>query len=100
MKIHGLTTSLHVQASELGSSLADRLRINAVQALRGMSFIRKGQGNDNTTAYIGDMQSRATRMRIQAYIWAMRAGFWISHALQSGWDNLWAVLSWLIPFRI
>ena len=91
-------TVLMYQASALGSSLADRLRINAVHALRGMSITRKGQEDEPAAAFIGDMRSRVTRLHIQVYIWAMRAGFWVSEAIMSTWGTVRVAVSWLSPF--
>lgn len=88
-----------IQAAALGASLTDRLRINAVHALRGMAITREGQADSDRPVYIGDLSSRATRLRIQVYIWAMRTGFWVCHAAVSAWEGLAAGLSWLNPFR-
>ena len=79
--------------------MSDRLRINAVHALRGMAITREGRADSDMPVYIGDLSSRATRLRIQVYIWAMRTGFWVCHAALSAWEGLRAGLSWLNPFR-
>ncbi|KAK9844787.1 hypothetical protein WJX74_006844 [Apatococcus lobatus] len=94
-----ITAVVRTQAAALGASLSDRLRINAVHALRGMAITREGQPDSARPVYIGDLSSRATRLRIQAYIWAMRTGFWVCHAAVSAWEGFRAGLRWLNPFR-
>ncbi|KAK9864814.1 hypothetical protein WJX84_010795 [Apatococcus fuscideae] len=92
-----ITAIVRTQAAALGATLADRLRINAIYALKGMAITREGQLESDKPAYIGDLQSRATRLRIQLYIWAMRAGFWISNSMQASWDGLRYSLGFLSP---
>ena len=62
-------------ASNLGAPLSDRLRVNAVHAMAGMSF---SEDTDGRVEYVGDLQSVRRRLRISATIYALRTWSWLS----------------------
>ena len=68
--------------SRLGANLADRLRVNAVQALRGLQVAKRQEGlvtvqRRQRVEYVGVMQSKWRRWRLWSHILAMRIVAWI-----------------------
>ncbi|EIE24434.1 ABC1-domain-containing protein [Coccomyxa subellipsoidea C-169] len=72
-------------ATKLGSSVPDRLRINATYALKGMSICRLPGGR---VQYEGSLQSRRRRLRISVSIRLLRCYFWLSSTARQMWQNL------------
>ncbi|CAL8467426.1 g6964 [Coccomyxa elongata] len=72
-------------ATRLGSSIHDRLRINATYALKGMSISRLSGGR---IRYEGSLQSRRRRLRIGLSIGLLRCLFWLSSTARQMWQNL------------
>lgn len=64
-------------ATALGATLADRLRINATWALRGMW--RAGQGGK--LLFVGNLQSRFKRWRVAFQVRMLRLAFWLVSAV-------------------
>lgn len=62
-------------AAQLGAPLSDRLRVNAVHAMNGMTHSRV---SGCSVEYIGDLQYRTRRMRINATVCALRAWAWVA----------------------
>ncbi|KAI8113743.1 hypothetical protein M9435_003735 [Picochlorum sp. BPE23] len=60
--------------SRLGTNIADRLRVNAVEALKGLKV--KTQSNKRVE-YVGVMKSRMKRWRLWLHIAAMKLAAWI-----------------------
>lgn len=75
VEILKVSATVRSTASMLGAPLSDRLRVNAVHAMHGMSYSRDAHGS---VEYIGDLQSRAMRVRISATIYALRTWSWLS----------------------
>ena len=68
--------------SRLGANLADRLRVNAVEALRGLKVAKRQEGlvelrRRERVEYVGVMQSKWKRVRLWTHILAMRIVAWI-----------------------
>ncbi len=68
--------------SRLGANLADRLRVNAVEALRGLKVAKRQEGlvavqRRQRVEYVGVMQSKWRRWRLWTHILAMRIVAWI-----------------------
>ena len=68
--------------SRLGANLADRLRVNAVEALRGLQVAKRQEGlvtvqRRQRVEYVGVMQSKWRRWRLWTHILAMRIVAWI-----------------------
>lgn len=76
-------------ATRLGSSLHDRLRINATYAQKGMSIARLPSGR---VGYEGSMQSRAQRLRISISIATLRSIWWLGSTAICLWHNVTSVL--------
>ena len=74
-------------AAHLGAPLTDRLRVNAVHALKGMSFTQDADGH---VEYIGELQSRTLRFRIRATVYALRTWAWLSSSAKD-------IKAWLRP---
>ncbi|DBB14885.1 TPA: hypothetical protein ACH3X3_004486 [Trebouxia sp. C0006] len=75
VEILKVSATVRSTASMLGAPVTDRLRVNAVHALHGMAYSKDAEG---AVEYIGDLQSRTTRMRISAAICALRTWSWLS----------------------
>ena len=67
-----VSATVRSTASMLGAPLSDRLRVNAVHAMHGMSYSRDVHGS------VEYLQSRAMRVRIGATIYALRTWSWLS----------------------
>ncbi len=87
VEILKVSATVRSTASMLGAPLSDRLRVNAIHALHGMAYSKDAQG---TVEYIGDLQSRTTRMRISATICALRTWSWLSATVKD-------IYIWLRP---
>ena len=74
-----VSATIRGTASNLGAPLSDRLRVNAVHAMAGMSFSRDAHGH---VEYIGNLQSRRRRMRISATIYALRTWSWLTATIK------------------
>ncbi|KAL4457670.1 hypothetical protein ABPG75_012535 [Micractinium tetrahymenae] len=69
-------------ATLLGATLADRLRINATWALRGMW--RAGDdasGASGGLQFVGSLQSRLKRWRVAFQVHLLRLAFWLASAV-------------------
>ncbi|KAI3436647.1 hypothetical protein D9Q98_006063 [Chlorella vulgaris] len=64
-------------ATLLGATLADRLRINATWAMRGMQTCKEGP-----LVFVGALQSRITRWRLAVRVGALRLVVWLSSLMQ------------------
>ena len=72
-------------ASRLGATVADRFRVNAVQALHGLQVeVADARGQRKHIEYVGVMKSRVKRWRLWVHIAAMRVVVWVSLILGSG----------------
>ena len=64
-------------ATRLGVTVADRLRVNAVQAMHGLQMeVFDAGGRKRHVEYVGVMQSRVNRWRLWAHIAAMKLVVW------------------------
>lgn len=71
-------------ASQLGATIADRLRVNATQALRGLKKVEEdARRKRRRVVYTGKMQSRLRRWHLYARIATMRIMAWIALMFQS-----------------
>ncbi|EFN58557.1 hypothetical protein CHLNCDRAFT_140686 [Chlorella variabilis] len=67
------------RATLLGATLADRLRVNATWALRGMLASKPGQG---PAQFVGGLQSRLSRWRLALQVGLLRLAFWVAAVVQ------------------
>ncbi|KAG7669279.1 hypothetical protein Ndes2526B_g05579 [Nannochloris sp. 'desiccata'] len=66
-------------ATRLGITIADRLRVNAVQALHGLQVEVEDRGKKgHHVEYVGVMRSRVKRWRLYLHIAAMRLVVWVA----------------------
>ena len=79
VEILRVSATVRSTASMLGAPLSDRLRVNAVHAMNGMSYSKDAHGQ---VEYIGDLKSRTRRFRISATIYALRTWSWLSSTLK------------------
>lgn len=64
-------------ATRLGVTVADRLRVNAVQAMHGLQVeVADAGGRRRHIEYVGVMRSRVNRWRLWVHIAAMRVVVW------------------------
>ncbi|KAL4442946.1 hypothetical protein ABPG77_008437 [Micractinium sp. CCAP 211/92] len=73
-----LSAVVRHSATTLGATLADRLRINATWALRGMW--RAGQ-DGGEPRFVGSLQSRLKRWRVAVQVHLLRLAFWVVSAV-------------------
>lgn len=65
-------------AARLGVTVADRLRVNAVQALKGLQVEESAAtGRGHRVQYVGVMRSRWRRWRLWVHLEAMRLVAWV-----------------------
>ena len=66
--------------SRLGTNIADRLRVNAIEALKGLKVAKHGspQHPRKRVEYVGVMKSRWKRWRLWAHIAAMKIVAWVA----------------------
>jgi hypothetical protein len=64
-------------ATLLGATLADRLRVNATWARRGMYATAAAQEGE-LPEFVGGLQSRLKRWRLAARVGALRLMFWLA----------------------
>jgi aarF domain-containing kinase len=80
-------------ATRLGATVADRLRVNAAQALRGLQVEAPAEGaggrrrRRRRVVYVGAMRSRWRRWNLWARIAAMRIAAWVALAVGGGRDD-------------
>ena len=81
-------------ATRLGVTVADRLRVNAVQALHGLQVqVQVGNRRGTYIQYVGVMKSRVKRWRLWVHILAMRVAAWVElvlhlHQTSSGGEGV------------
>lgn len=66
--------------TRLGTNIADRLRVNAIEALKGLKVAKQGspQHPRRRVEYVGVMKSRWKRWRLWAHIAAMKLVAWVA----------------------
>lgn len=73
-----LSAQVRHTATRLGATVADRLRVNATQALHGLQVETSVTGRRRRVVYVGAMTSRWRRLHLWARIQAMRVMAWVS----------------------
>lgn len=79
VEILRVSATVRGTAAQLGAPMSDRLRVNAVHAMNGMTHSRDA---DLSVEYIGDLQYRTRRMRINATVYALRAWAWVASSFR------------------
>lgn len=79
VEILRVSATVRGTAAQLGAPLSDRLRVNAVHALSGMA---QGADAGCSVEYVGDLQFRTHRMRINAAVLGLRFWAWISSSFR------------------
>lgn len=77
--LRAMTIVRHTCA-RLGANVADRLRVNAIEALRGLKVQHDPQqqhGRRRRVEYVGVMRSRWKRWRLWLHIAAMKLVAWV-----------------------
>ena len=70
-------------ASQLGATIADRLRVNATQALRGLKQVEEdARERRRRVVYMGRMKSRMRRWHLYMRIGMMRVMAWVALMFQ------------------
>lgn len=63
--------------TRLGTNIADRLRVNAIEALKGLKVATQGSQARGRVEYVGVMRSRWKRWRLWVHIAAMKIVAWV-----------------------
>lgn len=66
--------------TRLGTNIADRLRVNAIEALKGLKIAKQGSAQHprRQVEYVGVMRSRWKRWRLWVHIAAMKVVAWVA----------------------
>ena len=73
VEILKVSAQIRQTTANLGATLSDRLRVNAVYALDGMAH---SQSPDGTVVFVGSMKDRTQRIYLSCIMYAMRTLVW------------------------